>query len=316
MFRQASVVSILLCLAFATVSCTRADNSAMPICAIDMGSNSFRRIAGSFDGQYRERSIEVRTLGVGDDVSRHGGISDGKMAEIEQTLSAFRTACEGEGARTILAIGTAAFREAPNGPAVVAKARALGIQMEIATEQRESELAYLVGSLGDANVAVIDNGSRSIELVAEADGAIRHHVFNLGYRVAFERYFAAAEDPAAAIAAFRTALAAEAAQAPFMTGRRKLVGIEFREMVDVLFGGGETEGRVLASEALRRRLTEIEMLDPGEFQRLKATKDVDRALPRLVVAQFLVDTFGYAQLELTRRELGTGLIIEAGRRSS
>ena len=43
------------------------------ICAIDMGSNSFRRIVGSFqEGRYLQRSIEVRTLGVGDDVARHG----------------------------------------------------------------------------------------------------------------------------------------------------------------------------------------------------------------------------------------------------
>ena len=39
--------------------------------------------------------------------------------------------------------------------------------MEIATEKRESELAYLVGSLGRDGYAVIDNGSRSIELVAK-----------------------------------------------------------------------------------------------------------------------------------------------------
>ena len=49
----------------------------------------------------------------------------------------------------------------------MAVARAHGIAMEIASEARESELAYLAGSLGEDGVAVIDNGSRTIELVAQ-----------------------------------------------------------------------------------------------------------------------------------------------------
>ena len=63
--------------------------------------------------------------------------------------------------------------------------------MEIATEQRESELAYLVGSLGQDGYAVIDNGSRSIELVSQRGRGPRYMVFNLGYRIAHEMFFAA-----------------------------------------------------------------------------------------------------------------------------
>ena len=55
-----------------------------PICAIDMGSNTFRRIVGSFqDGRYLQRGIERVPLGVGDDVTRNGRISDKKLGEIE-----------------------------------------------------------------------------------------------------------------------------------------------------------------------------------------------------------------------------------------
>jgi hypothetical protein len=42
------------------------------------------------------------------------------------------------------------------------------------------------------------------------------------------------------------------------------------------------------------------------------TPDIDRALPRLVAAVVLLDAFGYSSIELTDRELGTGLIIESG----
>ena len=285
-----------------------------PICAIDMGSNSFKRIVGSFEkGRYDQRSFEKKTLGVGDDLSHNGRISDAKLAEIEQTLAAFQAACAKEGVGRVLAIGTAAFRDAPNGPRVVEIAAKLGIPMEIASERRESELAYLVGSLGRGGFAVIDNGSRSIELVSRAaDQEPRHAVFNLGYRIAYDRFFAGAHDPGKAVAAFRDALRPEAAKAPFMKGMQRLVGVEFEEMAEVLFPPAETEGRVFTLAALKQRLDEIAASGPEAFEALKRKKDIDRALPRLVVAASFVEEFGYAGFELTTRELGTGLIIEAG----
>jgi exopolyphosphatase/pppGpp-phosphohydrolase len=286
----------------------------MPICAIDMGSNSFKRIVGSFEqGRYEQRSLEKKTLGVGDDLSRNGRISDAKLAEIEQTLSAFRAACAQEGADRVVAVGTAAFREAPNGARVVEIAAGLGIPMEIATEKRESELAYLVASLGREGVAVIDNGSRSIELVSQEERREpRYSVFNLGYRIAYEKYFATAVDPAKAVAAFRDALRPEAARAPFMTGKQRLIGVEFEEMAEVLFPPAETEGRVFSLEALKQRLDEIATSRPEAFEALKKQEDIDRALPRLVVAAIFAEEFGYTAFQLTARELGTGLIIEAG----
>jgi exopolyphosphatase/pppGpp-phosphohydrolase len=281
------------------------------MCVIDMGSNSFRRIVGSFDGEYRQEHLDVRTLGVGDDVTAHGRISDAKLAEIDSTLRAFQAACVADSASPIRAIGTAAFRDAPNAATVVAKAAEAGVEMEIASEQRESELAYLVGSLGEPGLAVVDNGSRSIELVADDNGRRQHHVFTMGYRVAYERFFAAASEASAGVAAMREALAAQAARATFMQRRQKLVGLEFGEMAEVLFDGAR-EGRVFTRQQLQDRLRAITSLDAEGFARLKQTEDIDRALPRLVVAAWVMEAFGYSELAFTVRELGTGLIIEAG----
>ena len=281
------------------------------MCAIDMGSNSFRRIVGTFEaGRYVETSIESKTMGVGDDVEKHGRISDAKLGEIEQTLLAFAAACRQDGVSAPVGVGTAAFRNAPNGGRVIEIARLAGVRMEIASEQRESELAYLAGSLGQAGHAVIDNGSRSIELVATSGGLLQHHVFNLGYRIAYEEFFARAEEPAVAIAAFRARLVQEAEQAPFMKGHSRLVGVEFMEMADVLFQP-VPDGHSYSLADLKGRLDAIAS-KPTEFEQLKRTKDIDRALPRLVVAVTLMERFGYAGLSLTSRQLGTGLIIEAG----
>ena len=311
--RGAARLSAWLLLAVPLLS-GHAAASRAPICVIDMGSNSFKRIVGSFEnGRYEQRKLEKKTLGVGDDLSRHGRISDPKLAEIEATLGAFRAACAAEGGTRVLAIGTAAFRQAPNGARAVEIAARLGIPMEIATEQRESELAYLVASLGADGYAVIDNGSRSIELASrEAGHEVRYSVFDLGYRVAYEKFFAQAKSPRPAVLAFQELLRREAAKAPFLRGQRKLVGVEFEEMADVLFEPAAAEGRVFALAALQARLQEISALGPEEFEQLRQKPDTDRALPRLVVAATLTEYFGYPAFEITARELGTGLIIEAG----
>jgi len=83
-------------------------------------------------------------------------------------------------------------------------------------------------------------------------------------------------------------------------------------MTDVLFEAAPTEGRVLTLQELKQRLAKIAALSPAQFETLKKQKDIDRALPRLVAAAFLTEAFGYRRLELTERELGAGLIIEAG----
>jgi exopolyphosphatase/pppGpp-phosphohydrolase len=305
---RVAALALLAVLSAATAeSQTRA-----PICAIDMGSNSFKRIVGTFEnGRYEQRSFERKTLGVGDDVARYGRISDPKLVDIEAALTEFKASCEKDRAAPVLAIGTAAFREAPNGARVVEIAARLGIPMEIATERRESELAYLVGSLGQDGYAVIDNGSRSIELVSRAGSSLDYRVFNLGYRIAYDRFFADAVDPHGASLAFRAQLKQETSNVPFMSGRKKLIGVEFAEMADLLFEPGEVEGRVLTLDQLQRKLQEIHTSGPQIFQQLKARKDIDRGLPRLVVAASLTEQFGYPAIELTQRELGSGLIIEA-----
>jgi len=284
-------------------------------CAIDMGSNTFRRIVASFaGGRYTPISLDKKALGVGDDVTRNGRVSDAKLAEIDATLREFKAACVKDGLPKVVAVGTAAFRDAANGSRVVEIASQHQIDMEIATAERESTLAYLVGSLGEDGLAVIDNGSRTIELVAQQGGVRQHSVSNLGYRVAYEQFFASAKDASAAVARFRHVLGEEATRATFMRGRKKLVGVEFSDMIEVLFEKGAVESRVLSIKDLKGKLDDITRLDEGGFAALKLRNDIDRALPRLVAATVFTEMLGYDAIELTERELGAGLIIEAGQR--
>jgi hypothetical protein len=83
-------------------------------------------------------------------------------------------------------------------------------------------------------------------------------------------------------------------------------------MAEILFEPAPVEGRVLTLTQLKQRLQEVESMNANRFEILKKQKDIDRALPRLVVATTLTEEFGYSEIVLTGRELGSGLIIEAG----
>ena len=254
--------------------------SRRPACAIDMGSNSFRRIVGSFaDGRYVETRIEARTMGVGDDVERNGRDPYGVQGGLRERGSA-QARCHWHGG-------------------VQGRAERLGGGGSRGQGRRQD---------GDR-----DRGARVGACVSRRSlgNDLRHHAFNLGYRIAYDQFFAKATDPAAAIAAFRERLLEHAAKAPFMKGRQTLVGVEFGEMAEILLPRAPTEGRVLTLQVLQQRLREIAS-QPGDFERLKKTEDIDRALPRLVAAAVFAEAFGYSQIELTGRQLGTGLIIEAG----
>jgi hypothetical protein len=139
-------------------------------------------------------------------------------------------------------------------------------------------------------------------------------VFNLGYRRAFEQYFNARtiRDPAKAIAALRDRLMQETSAAPFMKGQHTLVGLEFMEMAVGLFKP-VGDGHVFTLAELKARLDAIAALEAYAFAgQIMLQDSMDRALPRLVTAVSLMEAFGYSEMQVTSRQLGTGLIIEAG----
>jgi hypothetical protein len=85
--RRPSGAVITLFLLLPLMSCAKKEL----ICAIDMGSNNFRRIVGTFAGGRYSQTIETATLGVGDDVAANGRISEPKLVEIEKTLARFKS---------------------------------------------------------------------------------------------------------------------------------------------------------------------------------------------------------------------------------
>ena len=125
--RTAAVMALFLLLP------TYAYVNQAPICAIDMGSNSFRRIVGLFaNGRYTQTHRNV-TLGVGDDVARQRADQRGQarrdregVVRLQGVLRPGRGVA-GDGDRHGGIQGCAERRR------VVELAASLGIPMEIAT---------------------------------------------------------------------------------------------------------------------------------------------------------------------------------------
>ena len=287
-----------------------------PVCAIDMGSNSFKLILGEMKaGRYVQHLVTRNRLGVGDDMSKTGVISAPKLKEIRQTLGKYLEVCKSKGIQTRAAVATAAFREAKNQGEVVEIARSLDLPLEIASEQRESQLAYLVATLGTHNFAVIDNGSRTIELVTASARGYQWRIFHLGFRIAFQKFFQTAPTFAEASERYRQELSPHLLSADFMKNRDGYAGVEMEHVARYLLSRDRVDGVRISLEMVSRKIAALKAMSAVEFGELKKVKDIDEILPRLVVLEQTLSTFGYREIQVFERELGVGLIVEKGLQS-
>jgi exopolyphosphatase/pppGpp-phosphohydrolase len=283
------------------------------VCAIDMGSTNFKLMLGELkDGKYVQHRYEKNNLRVGDDMSKTGVISQPKLKAIRQILQKYLTVCDSNGIRTRSAVATAAFREAKNQDDVLEMAKSLNLPLEIASEARESQLAYLVGTLGKPNFAVIDNGSRSIELVTDTAEGYQSSVFNLGYGIAFQRFFQPARTFAEAADRYRQVLMPYLLSASFMKNRDGYVGVEMDYVVRYVLSTDRADGVSVSLDAVSSKMAALRAMPEVEFAQLKRVKNIEAILPRLVVLEQTLITFGYREMEVFERELGVGLIVEKG----
>jgi len=225
------------------------------ICAIDMGSNSFKLMVGEMKaGGYVQHQFIKNHLGVGDDMSKTGVISPPKLKEIRRTLEKYLAVCESKGIQTRAAVATAAFREAKNQSEVVEIAKSLHLPLEIASDERESQLAYLVGTLGTGNFAVIDNGSRTIELVASSARGYQWSIFQLGHWIAFQQFFQPAGTFAEASERYHQELSPHLLAADFMKNRDGYAGVEMSDVARYLLSQDRVDGVRLSLETVSKKI--------------------------------------------------------------
>jgi exopolyphosphatase/guanosine-5'-triphosphate,3'-diphosphate pyrophosphatase len=117
----------------------------MRIAALDLGSNSFHlliveaRPDGSFDTLVREKEM----LRLGDVVAREGFLTEESIKRATDVVRRFRTIAETHGVDELVAYGTAALREASNGPEVTDRIEAeTGVRIQVVNGIREAQLVF------------------------------------------------------------------------------------------------------------------------------------------------------------------------------
>jgi exopolyphosphatase/guanosine-5'-triphosphate,3'-diphosphate pyrophosphatase len=139
-----------------------------PVAVIDIGSNSVRLVV--YEGLTRSPTPifnEKVLAGLGREVQTTGLLAADAVEKALVALRRFRALCERMEVGRLLAIATAACRDADNGKAFVAEAeRFCGSRIDVLTGKREAELSALgvVSGFHKPDGIVGDLGGGSLEL--------------------------------------------------------------------------------------------------------------------------------------------------------
>ena len=145
-----------------------------PVAVIDIGSNSVRLVI--YEGPWRHASAlhnEKAICAIGRNMVSTGHLDEEGMEHALETLTRFRSLCEGYGVKDFGAVATAAARDATNGKEFVRDAeKALGQPIRILSGEDEAKIAAegtLLGIPG-ADGLVADLGGGSLDMVKVKDG--------------------------------------------------------------------------------------------------------------------------------------------------
>ena len=149
-----------------------------PVGVIDIGSNSVRVVV--YEGLTRSPTSlfnEKALCGLGREVQSTGLLA---VEAVEQALSAlkrYRALCDTMGVKKVIAIATAACRDAKNGRGFIKLAeRTIGTEIDVLSGAREAELTALgvVSGVHQPDGVVGDLGGGSLELIDVYGRRVRH----------------------------------------------------------------------------------------------------------------------------------------------
>jgi len=149
------------------------------VAAIDLGTNSVRLIVAEVEGpdSYQVLDDERVQTRLGFRLTETSRLDPERAERTLDALERMRAIAGGFEVEELRAVGTAALREAENGLAFVAAAKArFGLEIEIISPEEEAELAMRSVRnhfpLGEGAAAIVDIGGGSMEVVFTTAGTI------------------------------------------------------------------------------------------------------------------------------------------------
>lgn len=149
---------------------TAALPAAQPVAVIDIGSNSSRVVVLRQDaaGHLQVLADAHAPLRLVSELDARGRFSPKVVEAVVRTLGDFRTVAAGAGASSIIAVATAAVREAANGADLVARIhRDAGIAVRVITGEEEARYAFLgaIHGLPVDHGMLMDMGGGSMQII-------------------------------------------------------------------------------------------------------------------------------------------------------
>lgn len=276
----------------------------MRIAIIDIGSNTARLLVaekdqGSVAALHEERAV----IALGDEIERHGRISDLKLAETAERARRYARTARELGCHVVDVLVTAPGRQSENSTALIRRLeRATGSPVRVLTPDEEGKLAF-AGAISQSSslpetVAVCDVGGGSTEIVAgtPSEGPALCHSLDVGSLRLTRRLLAGDPPRKKAVAAATREVAAH------------FDGVEVPSVETALATGGSARslrklaGRRLGEPELARAVKTIAREPASRLAR-------DLALDPLRAATLLAGAIILAE---TQRRLGVPLEVARG----
>src|SRR6266436_4742814 len=150
----------------------------MKLAALDVGTNTVLMLVveRNPDGELRTLAELSRITRLGRGIESSARLDPQAAAATLDAIVEFTAQARALGAETILAVATAAMRDASDGAEFLARVRErAGIELEIISGESEAQLAWLAVSHGlkldpAEHVLVVDIGGGSTELIRAEPG--------------------------------------------------------------------------------------------------------------------------------------------------
>ncbi|MEO1130998.1 MAG: Ppx/GppA family phosphatase, partial [Planctomycetota bacterium] len=158
------------------------------IAALDVGTNSLRLIVAeaSPDGSYRVIDDEKVIVRLGQGLATTGRLAEDRIEAAAEAIDHLRDIAQGYQVEELRAVATAAVREAPNGPDLVAVVRdRSGVELRVISAAEEARLSYRsvdnAFSIRHRNTVIADIGGGSTEILLSVGGVVdRVYLLKLG----------------------------------------------------------------------------------------------------------------------------------------
>jgi exopolyphosphatase / guanosine-5'-triphosphate,3'-diphosphate pyrophosphatase len=285
------------------------------ICAcIDIGSNTTRLlVADAADGTLRELVTQRSFTRIGRSLGHGGSIPAEKIAETAEVVRTQAVVAREVGAEQIVAVATAAIRDAPNRDELVSGvSEAGGMDLTVLTGEEEARLSFVGATRtllrpADGTIAVIDVGGGSSEIaIGKPDGRMEwSESFRIGSGFLADSYLHSDPPSSAELEKIRRHVAAtfEGLQPPPARSAVAVGGTatSLRRLV-----GGE-----LAHETLERGIRVLSLTPIAEVaRRFELDSERVRLLPAGILVLEAISDLLQLPLRIARGGLREGLLLE------